>query len=63
MSMGIGGADPFKSHASNSDAGGGLNPYIKKVKKQKDKKDENPYQESNDDDEDIEIDIDDDFLL
>lgn len=66
MSFGINGADPFKSYASNSEAGGSMGVYIKRNKKKKDNKreeDENSILDSDSDDDNLEVDIDDDFLL
>ena len=40
MSFGISGSDPFKSYASNSEAGGSMGVYVKRRKKNdKEKKD------------------------
>ncbi|MGN1152628.1 MAG: hypothetical protein ACI4S3_01230 [Candidatus Gastranaerophilaceae bacterium] len=33
MSFGISGSDPFKSYASNSEAGGSMGVYVKRRKK------------------------------
>ena len=66
MSFGISGSDPFKSYASNSEAGGSMGVYIKRRKKNdKEKKDSenNELLEIDSDDDDIEVEIDDDFLL
>lgn len=66
MSFGINGADPFKSYASNSEAGGSMGVYIKRRKKNKDEKGEkeqNSLMSDESDDEDLEIDLDDDFIL
>lgn len=66
MSFGISGSDPFKSYASNSEAGGSMGVYVKRRKKNdKEKKDSenNELLEIDSDDDDIEVEIDDDFLL
>lgn len=66
MSFGINGADPFKSYASNSEAGGSMGVYVKRRKRndKKEKDSENSeLLETDSDDEELEVDIDDDFLL
>ena len=66
MSFGINGADPFKSYASNSEAGGSMGVYIKRRKKnddEKDEKDKNSVMSDESDDDELEIDMDDDFIL
>lgn len=58
MSFGINGADPFKSYATSSNAGGGLTGYRKRRKKNKDEGVENQLLDS-DDEQDVELDFDD----
>lgn len=68
MSFGINGSDPFKSYSSNADAGGKMGVFAKRKRKdekgEKDKKEENFLEISDDQDEDnLELDMDDiDFL-
>ena len=66
MSFGINGADPFKSYASNAEAGGSMGVYARRKKKKDGKKEndnENSMTEADYDDDNLEVDIDDDFLL
>jgi len=64
MSFGLGDINPFKSHASSSDAGGGMGVYAKKKKKDEKKKKNSLLDMSEaDDNEDFEVDISDDGFL
>lgn len=66
MSFGISGSDPFKSYASNSEAGGSMGVYVKRRKKDDGKKEQSKNEElleTDSDDEDFDVEIDDDFLL
>jgi len=66
MSFGISGSDPFKSYASNSDAGGSMGVYAKRRKKKNNDKEENEKNsilDNDDDDDNLELDMDDDFML
>lgn len=64
MSFGINGADPFKSYASSSEAGGGMGVFAKRKKQKKeDKKEGNSILNEDIDEDNLEIDMDDDFML
>ena len=64
MSFGISGSDPFKSYASNSNAGGNLGAYAKRRKRKGDdeEREKNSLMDDEEDD-DLEVDLDDNFFL